>query len=221
MNKIEFIPRIVENKDWITIVFIVAVALVAVTKAAFENRFVDFVNLIANNKYIKMYKDPSNLMSWFTILLFFVQLISFSFFVQLVLSYFGYTTKTNWITFIQIFTFLTFFVLSKFLVEKIIAASFNIEPFIEQFNLFKVSYRTYVGLMLLPVNIVLYYTDLMNSYVIIIVLAVLLIINTITYLVSLKNYQNLLLDKLFYFILYICALEIAPYYFMYYVITNR
>lgn len=221
MNKIEFIPRIVENKDWITIVFIVAVALVAVTKAAFENRFVDFVNLIANNKYIKMYKDPSNLMSWFTILLFFVQLISFSFFVQLVLSYFGYTTKTNWITFIQIFTFLTFFVLSKFLVEKIIAASFNIEPFIEQFNLFKVSYRTYVGLMLLPVNIVLYYTDLMNSYVIIIVLVVLLIINSITYLVSLKNYQNLLLDKLFYFILYICALEIAPYYFMYYVITNR
>jgi len=113
MNKIEFIPRIVENKDWITIVFIVAVALVAITKAAFENRFVDFVNLIANNKYIKMYKDPSNLMSWFTILLFFVQLISFSFFVQLVLSYFGYTTKTNWITFIQIFTFLTFFVLSR------------------------------------------------------------------------------------------------------------
>lgn len=221
MNKIEFIPRIVENKDWITIVFIVAVALVAVTKAAFENRFVDFVNLIANNKYIKMYKDPSNLMSWFTILLFFVQLISFSFFVQLVLSYFGYTTKTNWIAFIQIFTFLTFFVLSKFLVEKIIAASFNIEPFIEQFNLFKVSYRTYVGLMLLPVNIVLYYTDLMNSYVIIIVLVVLLIINSVTYLVSLKNYQNLLLDKLFYFILYICALEIAPYYFMYYVITNR
>ncbi len=221
MNKIEFIPRIVENKDRITIVFIVAVALVAVTKAAFENRFVDFVNLIANNKYIKMYKDPSNLMSWFTILLFFVQLISFSFFVQLVLSYFGYTTKTNWITFIQIFTFLTFFVLSKFLVEKIIATSFNIEPFIEQFNLFKVSYRTYVGLMLLPVNIVLYYTDSMNSYVIIIVLVVLLIINSITYLVSLKNYQNLLLDKLFYFILYICALEIAPYYFMYYVITNR
>lgn len=221
MNKIEFIPRIVENKDWITIVFIVAVGLVAITKAAFENRFVDFMNLIANNKYIKMYKDPSNLMSWFTILLFFVQLISFSFFVQLVLSYFGYTTKTNWITFIQIFTFLTFFVLSKFLVEKIIAASFNVEPFIEQFNLFKVSYRTYVGLMLLPVNIMLYYTDLMNSYVIIVVLIVLLIINSITYLVSLKNYQNVLLDKLFYFILYICALEIAPYYFMYYVITNR
>ncbi|WP_300568303.1 DUF4271 domain-containing protein [Flavobacterium sp.] len=221
MNKTELIPRVVENKDWITILFIIALTMVAITKSAFENRFSDFMNLIANNKYVKIYKDSSNLMSWFTILMFVVQLISLSFFVQLVLSYFGYTTKTNWISYIQILTFLSFFVLSKFLVEKIIATSFNIESFIEQFNLFKVSYRTYIGLLLLPVNIVLFYTDFMNSYIIIGIIAILLTINAVTYLISLKNYQNLLLSKLFYFILYICALEIAPYYFMYYVITKR
>ncbi|MES2812889.1 MAG: DUF4271 domain-containing protein [Bacteroidota bacterium] len=221
MDKYELIPRIVESKDWITIVFVVALVIVAIAKAGFENRFNDFMNLIVNNKYLKIYKDPSNLMSWFTILLFFVQLISFSFFVQLVLSYLGYTTKTNWITFIQIITFLSFFVLSKYLIEKIIATSFNMEPFIEQFNLFKVSYRTYVGLILLPVNIVLYYTDYVNKYVIMSVLIILLIINTLTYLVSLRNYQKLLFGKLFYFILYICALEIAPYYFMYYLISNK
>jgi len=221
MNKIELIPRITESNDWVTALFIIALILVAVTKTAFENRFSDFVNLIVNNKYVKIYKDSSNLMSWFTILMFVVQLISLSFFVQLVLSYFGYTTKTNWITYIQILTFLSFFVLSKFLVEKIIATSFNIESFIEQFNLFKVSYRTYIGLWLLPVNIILFYTNFMNSYIIIGIIAILLTVNAVTYLVSLKNYQNLLLSKLFYFILYICALEIAPYYFMYYVITKR
>ena len=221
MNKTELIPRIVENKDWVTVLFIFALGMVAVTKTVFENRFSDFINLIANNKYIKIYKDSANLMSWFTILLFVVQLISLSFFVQLVLSYFGYTTKTNWITYVQILTFLSFFVLSKFLIEKIIATSFNIESFIEQFNLFKVSYRTYIGLLLLPVNIVLFYTDFMNSYIIIGIIAILLTINAITYLISLKNYQNLLLSKLFYFILYICALEIAPYYFMYYFIVTK
>ncbi|WP_395047945.1 DUF4271 domain-containing protein [Flavobacterium sp.] len=221
MSKTELIPRIVENKDWVTILFIIAFALVVVTKTAFENRFRDFVNLLINDKYLKIYKDSSNLMSWFTILLFVVQLISISFFLQLVLSYFGYTTKTNWVTFIQIFTFLSFFILSKFLIEKIIATSFNIENFIEQFNLFKVSYRTYIGLLLLPVNIIMYYTSIMNTYAIIGIIVILLIINAVTYLVSLKNYQKLLLSKLFYFILYICALEIAPYYFMYYIITKR
>ena len=221
MSKTELIPRIVENKDWVTILFIIAFALLVVTKTAFENRFRDFINLLINDKYLKIYKDSSNLMSWFTILLFVVQLISISFFLQLVLSYFEYTTKTNWVTFIQIFTFLSFFILSKFLIEKIIATSFNIENFIEQFNLFKVSYRTYIGLLLLPVNIIMYYTNIMNTYAIIGVIVILLIINAVTYLVSLKNYQKLLLSKLFYFILYICALEIAPYYFMYYIITKR
>ncbi|WP_395059061.1 DUF4271 domain-containing protein [Flavobacterium sp.] len=221
MSKTELIPRIVENKDWVTILFIIAFSLIVVTKTAFENRFRDFVNLLINDKYLKIYKDSSNLMSWFTILLFVVQLISISFFLQLVLSYFGYATKTNWVTFIQIFTFLSFFILSKFLIEKIIATSFNIENFIEQFNLFKVSYRTYMGLLLLPVNIIMYYTNIMNTYAIIGVMIMLLIINAVTYLVSLKNYQKLLLSKLFYFILYICALEFAPYYFMYYIITKR
>ncbi|MEO8235565.1 MAG: DUF4271 domain-containing protein [Flavobacterium sp.] len=220
MSKTELIPRIVENKDWVTILFVIAFALVVVTKTAFENRFRDFINLLINDKYLKIYKDSSNLMSWFTILLFVVQLISLSFFLQLVLSYYGYTTKTNWVTFIQIFTFLSFFILSKFLIEKIIATSFNIENFIEQFNLFKVSYRTYIGLLLLPVNIIMYYTNIMNTYTIIGVMIMLLIINAVTYLLSLKNYQKLLLSKLFYFILYICALEIAPYYFMYYIITK-
>lgn len=221
MSKTELIPRIVENKDWVAILFVIAFSLLVVTKTAFENRFRDFVRLLINDKYLKIYKDSSNLMSWFTVLLFVVQLISLSFFLQLVLSYFGYTTKTNWVTFIQIFTFLSFFILSKFLIEKIIATSFNIENFIEQFNLFKVSYRTYIGLLLLPVNIIMYYTNIMNTYAIICVMTMLLIINAVTYLVSLKNYQKLLLSKLFYFILYICALEIAPYYFMYYIITKR
>lgn len=221
MNNYELIPRIVENKNWITILFIVVIGIVTIAKAGFENRFNDFVNLLFNNKYLKIYKDPSNLMSWFTILLFVVQLVSFSFFLQLVLANWGYTTNTNWISFIQIITFLSFFVLSKYLIEKIIATSFNAESFVEQFNLFKVSYRTYIGLFLLPVNLVLYYTNFVNSNVIVGVLIVILLINSITYLLSLRNYQNLLFDKLFYFILYICALEIAPYFFMYYYIVNR
>jgi hypothetical protein len=75
-------------------------------------------------------------------------------------------------------------------------------------------------LALLPINIIMYYTDIVNSYSIISIIIVLLTINVMTYLISLKNYQKLLFDKLFYFILYICALEIAPYYFMYFVVTR-
>jgi hypothetical protein len=216
----DLLPRVVENKDWVTVMFIITLIIIAVTKSSYENRFKDYTNLIFNNKYLRIYRDSSNLMTMFTVLLFIVQLISFSYFIQLVLSSLEYTSKTNIISFIQIFTVLTCFVLSKFLIEKIVAVTFNIETLIEQFNLFKVSYRTYLGLLLLPVNILLFYTNFQNNYLINIIIVILLIYNTVSYLLSLKNYQKLLLSKIFYFILYLCAFEIAPYYFIYWVVIK-
>jgi hypothetical protein len=190
------------------------------TKSAFENRFADFAKLIYSDKYTNVYKDSSNLKSGFTISLFFVQIISLAFFIQLSLAFFGYASKTDWILYIQIITFLIFFVLSKFLIEKIIATAFDIEEFIEQFNLQKVTFRTYIGLFILPINIILFYYDSISRNILIFFIAIVLIINAFTYLVSIKNYQNIIFSKLFYFILYLCALEIAPYYFMYYCFTK-
>ena len=213
-------PRIMETRDWATVLFVVALLLVAITKSVFENRFSDYIRLIVSDKYIKVYRDSSHLMSGFTILLFIVQLISLAFFIQLVFSYFGHASKTDWILFIQIFTFLVVYIQSKFLIEKIIATAFNIEEFTEQFNLQKVSYRTYIGLLILPIDIILFYNDNPSKNLIYAFIAIVLAINMLTYLVSLKNYQNLLFGKLFYFILYLCALEIAPYYFMYYWFTK-
>jgi hypothetical protein len=213
-------PRIVENKDWVTLVFIMAFGIIALTKSVYENRFEDFVKLIYSNKYIRIYRDSSHLMSLFTISLFFVQIISFSFFIQLLLSYLGYGSKTDWVLFIQIFTFLTYFILSKFLIEKIISTSFNIEELIEQFNLQKVTYRTYIGLLLLPVDIVLFYYDSNLRNIPLFVFYIILAINVLLYLISIKNYRNEIFSKLFYFILYLCTLEIAPYYFMYYWFTK-
>lgn len=220
MMQINFQERILENKDWATVLFVFSFALIAVAKTTFENRFSDFLKLIVSDKYIKIYKDSSHLMSWFTIILFFVQLLSLAFFIQLLLSYFGYAEKTDWLFYIRISTLLGVFILSKYLIEKIISVIFNIEEFTEQFNLKKVSYRTYIGLLLLPINFILFYNNNVSIVAIYTILFTILLINTITYLNSLKIYQSLIFGKLFYFILYLCALEIAPYYFMYYWFTT-
>lgn len=213
-------PRIIENKDWATALFVLSLILIALTKSVFENRFNDFTKLIYSDKYIKMYRDSSHLMSGFTIALFVVQIISFSFFLQLFLSYYGRASKSDWMLFIQLFTFITYFILAKFLIEKIIATAFKIEEFMEQFNLKKVTYRTYIGLIILPIDLILYYFDTFSKNIFLPIFTIALIINIFTYLLTIKNYQSLIMGKLFYFILYLCALEIAPYYFMYYWFTK-
>ncbi|WP_293873197.1 DUF4271 domain-containing protein [Flavobacterium sp.] len=221
MIEIVLQPRVLEPKDWATYLFIFSFALIAIAKTAFETRFSDFLRVLISDKYIRVYKDPSHLMSGFNILLFFVQIISFSFFIQLVLSHFFAFSKTDWILFLRIFTFFGVFILSKFLIEKIVATFFNIEEFAEQFNLQKVSYRTFIGVALLPITVYLFYSSSSSNISYYCIISVILAINVYTYLISLKIYQNVLIGKLFYFILYLCTLEIAPYYFIYYLITKN
>jgi hypothetical protein len=187
----------------------------------YENQFEDFTKLIFSDKYTRIYRDSSHLMSFFSIALFFVQIISFSFFIQILLSRFGYGTKTDWVLFIQIFTLVIYFVLSKFLIEKIIATTFRIEELVEQYNLQKVTYRTYVGLLLLPIDIILYYYDSILKNIPLPILYSILALNVLLYMLSIKNYRKEIFSKLFYFILYLCTLEIAPYYFMYYWFTKN
>ncbi len=43
-------------------------------------RFSEFSRLIVSDKYVKIYRDSSHLMSWFNVILFVVQIVSFAFF---------------------------------------------------------------------------------------------------------------------------------------------
>jgi len=214
-------PRIIENKDWATLLFVVAFALVAITKTSYETRFSEFSKLIFSDKYAKIYRDTSNLKGSFIVGLFFVQILSFSFFILLTLDIFGYALKTDWVLYIRIATFLLYFILGKFLIEKIVATSFNIDEFVSLFNLQKATYRTYIGVLILPFNAVLFYYDNIPKIVPLVIIGISLCISLFSYFISIKTYQNIIIGKLFYFILYLCALEIAPYYFMYYWITKE
>lgn len=214
-------PRILENKDWATLLFVVTFAVVAMTKSAYETRFSEFSKLIFSDKYAKIYRDNNHLKSSFTVGLFFVQIVSYAFFIQLTMHIFGYASKTDWVLFIQIATFLLYFILGKFLIEKIVATSFNIDEFADLFNLQKVTYRTYIGVLILPINAVLFYYDNIPKIIPLAIIGISLCISLYSYYISIKTYQNAIISKLFYFILYLCALEIAPYYFMYYWITKE
>lgn len=221
MITIQLAERVLVNKDWATVLFVLAIALIAINKNIFSVRFNEFIKLGYSDKYNKVYKDTNNLLNWFTISMFFIQLISFSFFILLLLSFFNYTKTDNYITYIQIITFLFVFVLSKFLIEKIVGTAIDSESVVDQFNLIKTNYRAFLGFILLPVNIVLYYNQTPIKEVFYVILTVFLMYNVFTYYFLVKTYQKVIIGKLFYFILYLCTLEIAPYYFMYYWVTKN
>lgn len=213
--------RVLQNNDWITLLFMLCFVIICITRNSYANRFNDYLNLLFSDRYVTIYKDSSNLKSWFTIVLFIVQIISYTLFIHYLLFYFFNFPKSDYLFFIRLATGLTFFILAKFLIEKIIATIFDAEEFMEQFNLLKISYRAYMSLLLLPVSLILYYNSSPISPIIYSLLGILLFSHLIIYLNGLRALQKSIYNYLFYFILYLCTLEIAPYYFVYYIFTKK
>ncbi|UYW01276.1 DUF4271 domain-containing protein [Flavobacterium agricola] len=220
MDNLLFENRMVTTTDWATILFLLCFALIASNRQLFYAQFNDFVKLPVNDKFLKIYKEPEHLRTWFFISLYVVQIISFSFIIQIALSAYGYTTKDNFISFVRIITVLNFFVLSKHFCEKIIANTFNIDDIEHRVNLYKAYHRNYLGLIALPIALIGFYNNVNNLTSVNIIICLLLIINLVNYLNGIKNYKKAVFSNFLYFILYLCALEIAPYFFMYYFFTK-
>lgn len=208
--------RLIHNQDWAVLVFMLTFGIIVVTRTLFEMRFADFTKLFFNDKYLKIYRDSSQLNSIFNILLFFVQLIALTFLILIFLDFQNVLNKHDFTSFIQVITLFGFFILSKYLIEKIIATSFELEDFIDSFNLYKLSYRTFLGLVAFPFAVIFYYNSYNSERAFYILGSTILLFHLFSYLKTLKSFQKEITSHLFYFILYLCALELAPYYFIYY-----
>ena len=68
--------RTVEANDWITILIFGSLLFVLLAKSLFYSRFLNFIILPFNNKYIFMYNKKERLFNWFHVLLTFFQIIN-------------------------------------------------------------------------------------------------------------------------------------------------
>ena len=187
------------------------IALACLTMAKFKNeqKFHSFLMLFVNYKYLKIYsKEPGQITSIFNLLLFIPQLITFSLVLWISLPYFDPAHEVN---FYLILPFLILFILFKFYLEKLIATIFDINKFTESFHFHKVTYRNLSSLLLLPLISLFIYSNLSSKIALYAILLCFGLLNIIAFLLTLRNHQKLIQKYLFYFILYLCTLEIAPY----------
>ncbi|MBS4040742.1 MAG: DUF4271 domain-containing protein [Flavobacteriales bacterium] len=207
--------RIIGIQDWAVYFFTLAFLFLVMSKAYFPVKFYDYIRLFYTDKYWRIYKDSPSTSSGFHLLLFVTQTISFAFLLQLLLATMGWGNLYDLNLFIQIMVLLFFVILSKYFLEKIIAVTFHIEDFAEQFHFYKLSYRSYLGVILLPLVAILYFNEIIISSVLYLLIGLLLLINIALYLNSIRIFRSLIFPKFYYFILYLCALEMAPYYLVY------
>ncbi|WP_283636764.1 DUF4271 domain-containing protein [Aquaticitalea lipolytica] len=207
--------REIVSNEWFTIFIVFGLVLITMSKFLFAKRFEDFLQVIGNSKYLKIYERDQKFIDGFDTLLF-LNLV----FGAATFSYIAYSTvispiKFEIITFLKVAFGVTALILMKVLFERLIASLFEIDRIIDSYLFQKTSYLNFSGFILLPINVLLIFTLEPSKTIIYIVLAVLLLINLIGLFTSFKNYQKLIINNLFYFILYLCALEIGPYLILY------
>lgn len=191
-----------------------------IAKLLFPKRFLEFIYLPINNKYFLVQGKDDSLTHGFNLLLFAIQLFSISFFIYLLINEVGHNTVNSpWLLYIQICAVYFVFIGIKLFIEKIIGAIFNIESFINQYLYQKLTYRNYIGFFILASNILMVYSFGSHRTILLIILGLIVVFNGLGLILSYKNFRSTLLPHFLYFILYLCALEIAPYVILYKAVT--
>lgn len=207
--------REIVSNEWFTILLVISIGLIAYTKLAFASRFSNFLTLVGNSKYLKIYSRDQKFIDVFDGILFVNLIISIALFVMIIVRHQSNNFQIDINLFLKLIFGLGVIFLIKVLVERLIGSLYEIDTLIDRYLFQKISYRNFLGLVLIPVNMLLLYTINPSKYVVYSIVFLLVVINIIGILTTIKNHQKLLLNNLFYFILYLCALEISPYIILY------
>ena len=212
--------REIISTEWYTILFVLCLSILAMAKYIFSSRFNDFLWLVGKSKYLKIYAREQKFIDQFDAFLFLNLVISLSIFFFLGHSTFVGGISFNIGLFLKILLGIGAIILIKVLLERLIGSLFGIDTLIDSYLFQKTSYKNFSGLLLLPINILLVFTIPLSINLFYVIIGFLFIINLMGFITSIKTHQKTILNNIFYFILYLCALEIAPYVILYKLFIN-
>ncbi len=207
--------RNIVNNELFTILIVVSLLCIALAKVLFPKRFHDFVYVIGNSKYLKIYARDQKFFDGFDAMLFINLVLSGSIFIFLSYQHLVSDIVVSEILMFKLVVGISVFILIKILLERLIGSLFEIDTMIDAYLFQKTSYKNVLGLVLLPINIILIYSVTPSHIIFYVIMAILILINCFGLMTSFKAHQSLIKNNLSYFILYLCALEISPYVILY------
>ena len=207
----EPILRTASTIDWITILLFASLLFIVVAKRLFYGRFLNFIILPFNNKYVFMYNKKDKLRNWFHVFFTIFQLINFSLFVFLAKNILlGFDQDSNPIMFITTIGFIFLFFSLKTLLQLGNGFIFGSSKSLSEIVFKKLSYLNYSGLIMFVANVILSFVLHDSKIVVFVAISLILAVNAIGWVTALQNHQKLIASNFMYFILYLCTLEIAP-----------
>jgi len=208
----EFLLRNIENNDYLTYLVLGSLLVIMRIKQLYNYQFEDFLGVLTNGKYFLSHNKKDKKQNFFNSLFYIFFAINMSLFSYLSLSSLKLSPKNNLANFSTIIILINVYFISKYLIEKIIFETLNLTAVFENYNFQKLTCINFISLFLFFVNLILLYI-IPNPDIIWIYLSIGLFVSlyVLSITIIILYNQKTFLKYWFYFILYLCALEIAPF----------
>ena len=197
--------------DLYTAFIVASLAIVVSAKLINFNRFADFLRLFGNSNYLRIYFKDHKFLDPFDIVLFLNFCINGTLIGILTYTHYVENPEIDVLLFLKLAGILGAGALIKILLELGIGYLFAIPKLFHSYVFQQVSFLNFLGVVLLPLNSLLIFGAPNHHTLLVLVLVISGLILLIGFMKSIKTYQKLLINNFFYFILYLCTLEIGPY----------
>lgn len=217
----EIISRHIISNNWITVILVCLFIALAWLRNRYGERFFDFLSILISKKYFTTHDKSPSVLNFFSFICFVINglILSLLLYFLIIILGFNWIPENHFILYIQLFIGYNIFIGVKYLIEKIIGNIFNIEKVLDNYLFYKITYKNFLALCLLPFLLVISYAWQPSSAAFLIGFLIFIFLNLLLLLDYYVKNQKLLLAHWFYFILYLCTLEIAPYIILYKVVT--
>lgn len=203
------------TQDIFTSLILVCLLLLVIARHLFPNRFRDFIAVIYNLKYLKLYVRERKKFDIFNALLFANFILMAGVFCFLAVKNLSIQTLKLHTTLVFFIFVLTAIFLTKSIFERVVGHFFEFSEFIKTYLFYKNTFKYIIGLVLLFINTLLLFSSLDKKYTIYVAFGLIFLINLNGFIRFLRLYQKAIIRNFFYFLLYLCALEIGPYVILY------
>lgn len=203
-------------KDAFTVIILSLIIIITLIKYNNHKKFNSLLKIFWNSSYLKKYKYEKVTYYPFDYFLQINFVISLGLFVFIYnVTYNGNRLSFNFLEFLDIIQIIVAFLVLKNLTELVISWFFNIQWLTNLYLNEKINYNSLIGLIILPINVLILYFFNPSINVLFIFIYIILLLKLAAYINSFILHQKSIKKSWFYFILYLCTLEIIPYLLLY------
>lgn len=203
----EALERGFNSNNWVTGLFVFGLLLIFFLKLFRAAKLSGYTASIFNKGFIEIESQEKTApITFFHSVFTLFSFLSISMTVYFLLKEYKEDLESNFIEYIQWSSYILIYILGRFLLEFLLMGLLEVKGILKYFILSKRSYLYSISIGLFLLNLIYFYGVQKQNFLLIGAI----VLFGIRLLLIISNNKNLIIKELFYFILYLCAFEIAP-----------